>query len=147
MRTKTLAVTVGLTLALVGCRALRPGGKPPQTQKTLRPSLTRYRGDVPVPEGFVLRAERSFYVERPLLARLVYEARGVNTVALIRFYLKEMPVARWQRTAQVEAAGRTVLVFHRDGEVCLIHIEHPAGLLPRTRLTVEIVGPPEPRGR
>jgi len=134
-------VGVGLLLVAVGaagCKGLAGRDAPIE----LAVSVAHRVADVPVPAGFSLDESRSFRIDSPIIVYHVYRGFRVSRHDVVRFYEKQMPVARWQPIGRVEAGGRRLLAFERDGEKCLIHVRKRSPLW--TRLTIEVVGPAVP---
>jgi hypothetical protein len=124
-------------LLLAGCAGLSEKESQTKTAALIEPQTITKLNDVPVPVGFKLIAESSYFFETQgiRIGLLKYEGKNDPDV-VVNFYKEQMPMYNWRLLNLVEY-GERLMNFDREQESCII------SLLPRgKKIAITIsVGP------
>lgn len=115
---QVLAVLAVLSLGW-GCAALAPAPSGPLTA-SVQPRVF----DLPVPNGFSIDAERSYYsqVGDTRAGRLLYRGRS-DTESLITFFRDSMPISGWTLVRESSDFGSYILDFEKGVEGAEVRIK------------------------
>ena len=114
-------VVMALAMIVAGCEQI--GGARQETQLVVarEPIVT----DIPVPEGFKMDLQRSFYYAptagSPRVGKLTYTGRA-QTPELITFFRENMPVSGWAMKNEAGTFGSYVLYFEKGTETAQVSV-------------------------
>lgn len=133
------ASTWAMVVALGGCAAPRALSADGSLQASVRP----YDADIPLPVGFrIVDRSNEEWASGPIrYVRHRYFGRA-DTLAVRRFYRRQMPLIRWTAVDESHVDGLIAMRFRRGGESCRVIIESRRSWLSR-RVRIEVTIGPE----
>jgi hypothetical protein len=124
MKTKTLVLVFSCFLVLVflGCAGVSKKYDLSKTSSLLEPSAILKFNDVPVPAGFKLLSQDSYFFETSGVRVGVLRYNGkANVDQVVNFYKEQMPMYNWNLLNVIEYGDR-LLNFERENETCIISL-------------------------
>lgn len=128
---------LALAVALGACRVPQVGGSPSV-------QLDDYP-DVPVPAAMARDREHSLRLETPVIGSVVnvYRDGGLSVDALTDHFVKQMPDLGWRLVSRFQHQS-TILVFQKEGRLCLLGIGVDRGATTLSVLVGALGGPGTP---
>lgn len=109
-------------IALYGCATISGRGKAATNPALLEPQAVLKFSDVPVPVGFKLIPQDSYFFEASnvRVGLLKYQGKG-NIEQVVSFFKEQMVMYNWDLLNVVEY-GQRLLNFDRESETCIISL-------------------------
>lgn len=109
-------------LFFFGCAGLTKKDTGTKTASLIEPQMVTKLSDVPIPVGFKLIPESSYFFETSgvRIGLLKYEGKN-DPERVVNFYKEQMPLYNWRLLNLVEY-GERLMNFDREEESCIISL-------------------------
>ncbi|HBW47877.1 TPA: hypothetical protein DEF17_08125 [bacterium] len=92
--------------------------------------------DLPVPAGYLYKADRSMLIEYGnVIAGIINYEGSVDAGELIGFYRREMPKYDWNLTSMIERE-EVKMIFQKEGKICEIILKSVGGLSKKSAISI-----------